>query len=126
MAKDSGGNIFIADTNNLRIRRVDAMTGVITTVAGNGTQGFSGDGGPATSASLNLPAWVVLDSSGNLYIADAGNHRIRRVDAVTGIITTAAGNGMPGFSGDGPAIIVSLDNPLGSAVDHSIYFFNYD
>ena len=126
MAVDSGGNIFIADTNNLRIRRVDAMTGVITTVAGNGTQGFSGDGGPATSASLNLPAWVVLDSSGNLYIADAGNHRIRRVDAVTGIITTAAGNGMPGFSGDGPAISVSLDNPLGVAVDRSDNLFIAD
>jgi streptogramin lyase len=101
VALDGAGNLFIADTSNHRIRRVEAGTGVITTVAGNGSFGFAGDGGAATSASLANPFGVALDGAGNLFIADAGNQRIRRVEAGAGIITTVAGNGTSGFAGDG-------------------------
>jgi streptogramin lyase len=118
VAVDAAGNVLIADQNNARIRRVDAVTGVITTVAGNGAGGFSGDGGPATAASLSNPVGVAVDAAGNVLIADRSNQRIRRVDAVTGVITTAAGNGASGFSGDGgPATAASLSSPWGVAVD---------
>src|SRR5437764_164967 len=90
---DIAGNIFIADTANNRIRLVNMSTGIITTVAGNGIGGFSGDGGPATSATLNFPRGVGLESGGNIFIADASNHRIRVVNHNTGIITTIAGVG---------------------------------
>jgi sugar lactone lactonase YvrE len=110
VATDPNGNIFIADYFNHRIRRVDAATGIITTVAGNGTAAFSGDSGPATSASLNFPSSIAFGPSGNLFICDAGNQRIREVDLVTGIITTVAGNGTTGFAGDsGPAVNASLN-----------------
>jgi sugar lactone lactonase YvrE len=118
VAVDAAGNLLVADTGNNRIRRVDGTTGIITTVAGNGTSGFSGDGGPATSASLRAPVGVAVDAAGNLLIADTGNQRIRRVDGTTGIITTVAGNGIYGFSGDGGAATsASLYNPNGVAVD---------
>ena len=97
---DSAGNLYIADLNNQRIREVSAATGIITTVAGNGNYGFSGDGGPAVSAQLYNPYDVKVDSTGNLYIADETNSRIRKVTAA-GIITTIAGNGTVGNSGDG-------------------------
>ena len=103
IAVDAQGNLFIADRGNQRIRRVDAVTKIITTVAGNGSWGFGGDGGPATSARLFFPAAVALDAGGNLFIADRDNARIRRVDAATGIITTVAGDGTFTFSGDGGA-----------------------
>jgi DNA-binding beta-propeller fold protein YncE len=93
VAFDSKGNLFIADHNNGRIRRVEAKTGIITTVAGNGKRGFSGDEGPAQEASLNAPDGLVFDTEDNLYIADAGNNRIRRIDAATGIISTVVGSG---------------------------------
>ncbi|MBI4400525.1 MAG: hypothetical protein HY581_02695 [Nitrospirae bacterium] len=93
LAFDSNGNLYIADHDNLRIRRVDAKTGIITTVAGNGQRGLTGDGGPATEAGLNAPAGIALDADDNLYIADAQNHRIRMVSAASGIITTVAGSG---------------------------------
>jgi len=116
---DGFGNIFIADTVNSRIREVVAATGVIQTVAGNGTRGFSGDGGSATSAELASPEGVLVDGSGNIFIADAGNSRIREVVAATGIIETVAGNGAPGFSGDGgPAIKAELLDPIAVADDH--------
>ena len=112
VAVDSAGNLYIADRN--RIRKVSG--GVITTVAGNGTQGFSGDNGPATSAQLSEPYGVAVDFAGNLYIADRGNHRIRKVSG--GVITTVAGNGLRGFSGDdGPATSAQLNSPSGIAVD---------
>ena len=117
VALDGLGNGFIADTSNQRIRRVDAATGIITTVAGDGFGGSSGDGGPATSARLFHPTGVALDGTGNLFIADLGNHRIRKVDT-SGIITTVAGDGFGGFSGDGgPATIASLNLPHGVALD---------
>src|SRR5205085_1691976 len=100
VAVDGGGNLFIADTDNLRIRQVAAGTGIITTVAGNGSEGFSGDGGAATSASFSYPYGVAVDRSGNLFIADIHNRRIRKVDAATGIIMTVAGNGNHDFRGD--------------------------
>jgi len=118
VALDSADNLYIADFSNSRIRKVDVATGIITTVAGNGTAGFSGDGGPATSASLANPTGVALDGSNNLYIADLNHSRIRKVDAVTGVITTVAGNGIAGFSGDGgPATSASLRSPFGVALD---------
>lgn len=100
IAVDRAGNLFIADTINCRIRRVDARTGIITTVAGNGVAGFAGDGGQATQAQLQFPYSVAVDSQGNLFIADTFNSRIRRVDARTGIITTIAGDGLLGYNGD--------------------------
>jgi sugar lactone lactonase YvrE len=120
IAVDSAGNLFIADLINQRVRKVDGATGVITTVAGNGSTGFSGDGGPATSAALSNPSGLAIDSDGNLFIADQSNQRIRRVDAATGVITTVAGSGdqLPAFSGDGgPATSARLANPYDVAVD---------
>ena len=112
VAVDSAGNIYIADGNNIR----KVSNGIITTVAGNGTQGFSGDNGPATSAELDGAVGVAADGAGNLYIADSGNNRIRKVS--NGVITTVAGNGTQGFSGDnGPATSAELAGAVGVAVD---------
>lgn len=120
VAVDSSGNLFIADSGNNRIREVNLATGVITTVAGNGTDAFSGDGGPATSAELYGPADVAIDSSGDLIIADGYNYRIREVDHATGVINTVAGNGSRAFSGDGePATAGEVDSPQNVAVDSS-------
>jgi uncharacterized protein (TIGR03437 family) len=114
VALDSAGNLYIADGNNNRIRKVS--DGVITTVAGNGTQGFSGDNNLATSAALAAPVGVVVDSTGNVYIADTDNSRIRKVS--NGVITTVAGNGTQGFSGDnGPATSAELAGAVGVGVD---------
>lgn len=115
---DAAGNLYIADTDNNRIRMVTASTGLISTVAGNGTAGFSGDGSAARSAELSSPDAIALDSAGTIYIADYGNNRIRMVTTSTGIITTVAGNGTAGFSGDsGPATSAELSGPGGVAVD---------
>jgi len=112
------GDVFIADTGNHRIRKVDGSTGLITTVAGNGTVGFSGDGGPATSAALDYPYGVTVDTAGNVFIADTWNGRIRRVDADTGVIDTVAGAGGYGFNGDdGPATAAVMAEPWGIEVD---------
>ena len=118
LAVDAEGNLYIADSDSHRIRRVDADTGTISTIAGTGNGGFSGDGSTATAADLDHPAGITFDIAGNLYIADTGNHRIRLVDADTGIITTVAGNGAIGSAGDGDiATDASLNTPLGVAVD---------
>ena len=89
---DTAGNMYFVEMQNQLVRRVDAKTGIITTVAGTGKKGFSGDGGPATEATFSSPHSIDLDESGNIYIADIGNHRIRMVDAKTGIVTTIAGS----------------------------------
>jgi sugar lactone lactonase YvrE len=116
LAVDASGNLFIADQSNARIRKVSAA-GIVTTVAGSGTFGFSGDNGPAVSASLNGPQGIAVDASGNLYIADTGNSRVRMV-STSGTIITVAGNGTAAFSGDGgSAISASLCFPFGVAVD---------
>ena len=116
LALDAAGNLFIADSSNHRIRRV-SPDGIISTVAGNGFGGFSGDGGPATNASLRFPGGVALDAAGNLFIADRGNDRIRRVSP-DDIISTVAGDGIHGFSGDGgPATNAALASPGSVAVD---------
>ena len=123
IALDSAGNIYIADTNNQRIRKVS--NGIITTVAGNGTSGVSGDNGPATSAQLNNPSGVAVHSVGNLYIADSYNQRVRKVS--NGIITTVAGNGTSGNGGDnGPATGAQLYDPVGIAVDSAGNLFIAD
>ncbi len=116
VAADTIGNIYIADSSNNRVRRVDP-NGVITTVAGNGSAGFSGDGGQANVAELSNPVALAIDGGGNVYIADYANNRIRRVDA-TGVITTVAGTGQFGFSGDGGAATAAmLASPTGVAID---------
>jgi len=118
IAVDAMNNIYVADTNNDRIRKIDP-SGIISTVAGSGTLGFSGDKGPATAASMLLPFAVAVDLAGNLFIADTDNNRIRMV-APSGIITTYAGTGTYGYTGDGgPATSATLKNPLGLATDAS-------
>ncbi len=137
-AVDRSGDIYITDYENSRIRLVKARTGMVATLAGTSPcttgvpmnalvcqGGFSGDGGPAANAMLNHAQAAALDSAGNVYVADTINHRIRRVDAATGLITTIAGNGVSGFSGDGgPAPLAQISTPTSIAVDRSgrVYF----
>lgn len=100
---DRAGNMLFVEMQNHLIRRVDAKTGAITTVAGTGKPGFSGDGGPATKAQFSIPHSIALDAADNIYVADIGNHRIRRIDAKTGMIETIAGNGEKKLPVDGQA-----------------------
>ncbi|HEU4335397.1 MAG TPA: hypothetical protein VFT32_12955 [Candidatus Eisenbacteria bacterium] len=95
------GSLYVADTDHHAVRRIDAATGVITTVAGIGAPGYAGDGGPAAAARLRAPRDVAVAENGDLYVADTGNHAIRKVAAATGLVTTIAGKGSPGFGGDG-------------------------
>jgi sugar lactone lactonase YvrE len=116
LAVDGAGNVYVADTNQQRVFRIDPA-GTMTTFAGNGQYVFSGDGGPATAASLYEPHGLAIDGVGNVYISDYGHQRVRRVDPA-GTISTVAGNGTTGFGGDGgPATAASLDTPLFVAVD---------
>lgn len=121
IAVDEVGNVYIADTGNNAIREISASTGIITTIAGNGMYGYSGDGSLATTAALAGPAGLALDAAGNLYIADFGNNVVREVNAVTGVISTVVGGGLnPGEDGlgdGGPAIGASLYGPAGIAFD---------
>jgi sugar lactone lactonase YvrE len=123
---DDGGNVYITDRYNYRVRKVDPA-GTITTFAGTGVAGYSGDGGPATSARLNSPYGMAVDSQGNVYVIDHSNMRVRRVSR-TGTITTFAGNGKQGYSGDGgPATKARLNYPYGVAVDRrgNVYISDY-
>ena len=118
VAVDSAGNIYIADTVNDRIRKVTKSTGIITTLAGTGSCEYSGDGGEATAATLCRPTGVALDSSGNVYIADCDNTRVRKVTASTSIITTFAGTDDYDYRGDGgPVTSAALNMPYGIALD---------
>ena len=127
VAVDGSGNIYIADTSNNRVRKVTASTGIITTVAGNGTYGYGGDGGTATNAYLALPSGVTADTCGNIYLADTGNNRIRKIVGSTGNISTAAGNGTAGYGGDGGAATsAKLNYPNGIAVDSSCNLYIAD
>lgn len=119
VAMDSAGNHYVADRSANRIRRVDAITGVVTTVVGNGLGSFGGDGRQAFQASIRQPSSLAITADGMLYFSDSGNHRVRKVDLNTGIITTIAGTGTSGFNGDGPATTVNLSTPLGVALDGS-------
>jgi uncharacterized protein (TIGR03437 family) len=115
---DKNGNLIICDAGNSRIRRVNSSDGKISTIVGNGTRGYGGDGGPAAEALINVPAGAITDQSGNLFFSDRANHRVRKVDAQTGLITTVAGSGRGGFNGDGLAAPASdLNFPTGLAMD---------
>ncbi len=126
---DRLGDLYIADWGNQKIRKVNLATGIITTVAGNGTIGYSGDNGLATSAELSGPVSVSTDTFGNVFVADEYNSAIRKIEISTGIITTIAGNGSWGYSGDnGPATNALLDEPSGIYIDgqNNIYFSEYE
>lgn len=123
IAVDQDGHLYIADTMNHRVRRVDAKTGLISTLAGVGQPRFSGDGGPSVNAGLNEPAALAVHGT-RVYIADQSNNRVRMIDVATEIITTVAGTGLAGYNGDGmPATEASLAGPSGLAVgaDGTLY-----
>ncbi|PCC72704.1 NHL repeat-containing protein [Nannocystis exedens] len=118
LALDAEGRLYVADTLNHAIRRVDFAADTIETVAGTGEAGYGGDGGPGTAAKLNNPRDIEFGPDGRLYIADELNHRVRALDVESGVITTVAGNGRAEFSGDrGPAVDAGLNRPTGVAFD---------
>ena len=112
------GALYFCDLDNSRIRRIDLATNRVITIAGSGQKGYRGDGGPATEASLNMPHELLFDAKGDLYIAERDNHVIRKVDMKSGVISTAAGTGMRGFSGDGgPGSKAQLNQPHSIVLD---------
>ena len=118
VALDRDGHLFFSDTMNHCVRRIDAKTGLITTVAGSGKKGYSGDGGPATAASINEPYGIAVDPDGTLFLVDRLNACVRRVDGKTGVIRTIAGTGKPGYGGDGgPGDKAELREPNGIALE---------
>ncbi|MBO0710795.1 MAG: hypothetical protein J2P47_05885 [Acetobacteraceae bacterium] len=118
LAFDPTGNLYVSDTYNHSIRRIDARNGAITTIAGTGESGFAGDGGPARQARMNQPYGIVIDGYANIYIADRLNGRVRRIDAGSGVITTLAGDGSGKYSGDGgPSDRAGLIEPNGLCLD---------
>lgn len=127
-AIDANGHVYIADTSQNRIRKVDKFTGLISTIAGNGVAAFSGDGGPASAAQVSAPSGLIFDSAGHLYIADYGNQRIRKIDKLTGIISTVVGTGVGGFLGDGGAATAArINDPQGLVFDSldNLYISDY-
>jgi sugar lactone lactonase YvrE len=121
------GDLYVADTGNHVVRRIARATGIVTTVVGTGAPGDAGDGGPGTAAHLRAPRALAFGPAGDLYIADTGNHRVRRVEMESGIITTVAGTGDPGFSGDGGASAEArLHAPCGLAVSPAGAYFIAD
>jgi len=115
---DPAGDIYFCDTGNNRVLRLDAKTGRVEVAAGSGLTRYKGDGGPALAAEMNQPASLAVDAAGHVFIADTQNHSIRRLDAKTGILTTVAGDGTPGFAGDGgPAAKARLNSPTGLGLD---------
>jgi len=123
----SSSNIYLTSSN--QIKKINIATGIITTVAGLSTAGFSGDGGPAIAASMQGPAGICIDASGNLYVADESNNRIREIYAATGIINTIGGSGVYSYSGDGgPALLATLSDPMAIGVDASgnVFFSDQD
>ena len=117
LAVNAAGDLYIADSHNHRVRKVDVASGVIATIAGTGAAGYSGDGGLATAGRLDLPTALAVDAAGNVYVADTNDHRVRCI-GVNGIITTIAGNGVEAFAGDrGLATAASIDSPNGLALD---------
>lgn len=124
---DRRGNVYFVDQDNSATRKIDAVTGIITTIAGTGVSGYSGDGGPGTAAKLNFPQGIAVDSTGNVFIADFYNNRIRKVDTF-GIIRTTAGNGTGGYGGDGgPATAAEIYNASAVAADAygNLYISDY-
>lgn len=127
LAIDAAGRLYIADTENHRIRVVDFAANTISTLAGTGSAGFSGDDGPAEMAQINAPRDLAIGPDGRLYIADTDNHRIRAVDLATHVITTVAGTGQRGYAGDGgQATAAQLDRPFGIAFDRQGYLYIAD
>jgi sugar lactone lactonase YvrE len=113
---DAAGNLYVTDATDNRIRKIDTA-GIITTVAGTGVAGYTGDGGADTAATFNTPTGIAIDASGNLYVADSGNNVVRKINT-SGIITTFAGTGAPGYAGDGgPATAANLTAPMSVAID---------
>ena len=129
VALDKANNLYMVDESDQCVREINATTGIITTVAGNGSWGFSGDNGPATNAQFNNPLAIAIDTNNNLYISDYSNNRIRKVTASTGVITTIAGNDSTGYNRDSiPADSAWLHSPAGIALDKAgnIYFVDHD
>ncbi len=123
------GNLYIGEYGNHRIRKITASTSVISTIAGTGSAGLSGDNGPATSAAICNPVGVAVDTTGNVYISDAGNNRVRKITASTGVIQTIAGTGTAGYGGDGgQATAGTIQFPCGINLDSSfnVYFGGYN
>jgi sugar lactone lactonase YvrE len=118
VAVESSGTILVADSLNHRVRRINVQTGQVTTIAGTGVPGYNGDNIAAVTAHLNLPTGVAVEASGDILIADSFNNRVRRVHAGTGLISTVAGTGLPGFNGDAQAADqAQLSMPMGVALD---------
>jgi sugar lactone lactonase YvrE len=120
---DRQGNLYLCERAGNRIRKIDARTGIIRTIAGTGAEGYSGDNGPAPAATFRGPKWISLDADGALYVVDTENHCVRRIDPKTGTITTVAGNGTQGGAGDGgPPAQAQLDRPHGCVVRNGLLY----
>ncbi len=128
MVPDNLGNLYIADASNHMVRKLNISSGKLTVIGGNGSYGYTGDGGQATDAQFNNPIAVALDKSNHLYVVDESDQCVRKINLTTGIISTAVGNGNWGFSGDnGPATAAKFNNPIAIAIDtlNNLYISDY-